>query len=218
MKQIIGIVSTPFKKTKKVNEGYEGQPTRTRLTYENAVIKAGGIPIVLNALTNKEDIKRQLDLVDGLLMQGGSNGDIELMHIEYIKQAYEKNMPILGICMGMQLLNVALGGELGKITTKVNHKQPTPLYMSFHKVNIKKPSKLYSMFGSQIDVNSNHIHNITKLAKDVVVTALSEDNVIEAIEVLDKKYIVGVEWHPEHLLKKNNTWLKIFTSFINSCK
>lgn len=217
MKPIIGIVGTPFEETKEVRLGYEGRTTGTRITYEDAILQAGGIPIILTPSLEQEVIDLQLNLVDGLLMQGGS-GDIEGAHTIYIKEALKKGLPLLGICMGMQLINVALGGKIEVIRNGTSHTQTTPLYMPSHNITIEENSNLFELFGKNIKVNSHHKYGVTELAKEAVATAKSDDGVIEAIEVPDKKFVLGVQWHPEHLLTKNDKWLKLFKAFIDNCK
>ena len=217
MSAIIGIVGTPFEKTKTVKLGFEGQTTGTRITYEQAIFKAGAIPIILSPSNDDAIISAQLNLIDGLLMQGGG-GDIEVIHIKYIKKAYQKDIGCLGICMGHQLINVALGGKIGLIKNGVNNKQKTPLYMPNHNIKLFKNTKLFNILNkSQINVNSNHRYHITNLAKNIIISAISNDNIIEAIEVPNKKFMLGVQWHPEHLLKNNVEWLKLFKEFVNSC-
>jgi putative glutamine amidotransferase len=217
VKPIIGIVGTPFDETREVRLGYEGRQTGTRTTYEDAIIKAGGIPIILSPSTEQEIITSQLNLVDGLLMQGG-DGDIENIHISYIKEALNRDLPILGICMGMQLINVALGGKIAIIRNGISHIQTTPLYMLSHNILIETNSKLFELFAKGIKVNSHHKYGITELARDLTATAKSEDGLIEAVETACKKFALGVQWHPEHLLTKNDKWLKLFELFVSSCK
>lgn len=216
---IIGIVGTPFEETERVILGYEGRTTGTRTTYEDAVIKAGGTPILLTPLKNEAGIVEQLNLVDGIILQGGGgDNETEKIHTEYIKKAYQKNLSILGICMGLQLINTTLGGKIERIKTGNKHKQQTPLFEVAHNIKVNKNSKLFKILKKEnIMVNSNHKYAITELGKGVLITAISDDDVIEAVEVPYKKFIVGVQWHPEHLLKKNEEWLKLFTAFVDSC-
>lgn len=215
--KVIGIVGTPFENTKRVKSGHEGLTTGTRTTYEEAIKKAGATTIVLTPSKNKETIKKQLSLCDGLLMQGGSAGDIENIHTDYIKQWLKEEKPLLGICMGMQLLNVAKGGTLGNIKGKSSHTQRAPLYMPKHKINIKENTVLNKMFDKQLMVNTNHIHKVDELGKDIIISALSEDGIIEAIELKNHKFALGVQWHPEHLLKKDDGHLVLFKEFIKNC-
>ena len=216
---IIGIVGTPFEETERVILGYEGRTTGTRTTYEDAVIKAGGTPILLTPLKNEAGIVEQLNLVDGIILQGGGgDNETEKIHTEYIKKAYQKNLSILGICMGLQLINTTLGGKIERIKTGNKHKQQTPLFEVAHNIKVNKNSKLFKILKKEnIMVNSNHKYAITELGKGVLITAISDDDVIEAVEVPYKKFIVGVQWHPEHLVKKNEEWLKLFIAFVDSC-
>ncbi|MDD4211187.1 MAG: gamma-glutamyl-gamma-aminobutyrate hydrolase family protein [Clostridia bacterium] len=218
MSVIIGIIGTPFETTKEIRLGFEGQTTGTRTTYENAILKAGGTPIILCPNNDESVVNAQLKLVGGLLMQGGGGEEIEGVHLNYIYKALKKDIPILGICMGMQLINVALDGKLDIIKNGTSHTQTTPLYMPYHNVIIEPKSILFNLFNDKIKTNSHHKYGISELGKNIISSAKSEDDVIEAIEVVDKKFVLGVQWHPEHLVKFNNKWLKLFETFINACK
>ena len=218
MKPIIGIVGTSFEETKNIRLGFEARKTGTRTTYENAIFKCGGVPIILSPSLDQTIVASQLNLVDGLLMPGGS-GDIEGTHINYIKEALSKDLPILAICMGMQLLNVTLGGKIDVIRNGTSHMQTTPLFMPSHDITIEPNSKLFKIFGKHsIKINSHHKYGITELAENISATAISDDGVIEAIEVPCKKFVLGVQWHPEHLLTQNSKWLKLFDCFVDNCK
>lgn len=160
-----------------------------------------------------------LDKCDGFILPGGSyyyNFD------EYvIKYALDNNKPLLGICLGFQCLAsyFALNRDKFVMQKNVNlsshYKNP---YEYAHSVKINKDSLLYKIIAiDNIDVNSVH-HDIVDFKMDdrVRINALSIDNVIEGIEVKNKKFIVGLEWHPEYILDNNSS--KIFNYFVNICK
>jgi len=209
--------------------------------YENirrSVIKKGGIPILIlpnqdidyesisshdiDKLTieQKNDLIRIIDMCNGILMPGSYR------LFEYDKFIYEyslnKNIPILGICGGMQLMALvdnplSRSNEIiVKNNTKINHFQRGEKYV--HKINITKDSLLYKILNKEeIEVNSRHNYHIEK-TKDLKISAYSEDGLVEAIEYSNKKFVLGIEWHPESMLEYDENSNKIFEEFINSCK
>ena len=129
----------------------------------------------------------------------------------------EANKPILGICGGAQLINVAAGGTLIQNLKKIpiNHEQINPRNETSHNVKIYKRSKLFNICKKDvIKVNSAHHQAIKKLGKDFKVCGVSNDGIIEAIEHKFHKWCIGLQWHPEFLITKND--LKIFKNFIDS--
>ncbi len=215
MKPIIGILGSAIK-------------TITEYTsvvcmdkYRNAIIKLGGIPMMIlptqyanyddirpaemPRMTSQEieDLKRQVDLCDGILLPGGNR--IYEYAYEVLEYACKKDVPCLGICLGMQTMACCKNDRNSKILTRIdsniNHKNLNPEYVHF--VNIEKDTKLYSILKNEkIRVNSKHNYCI-KEANNLKISAYSEDGIIEAIELEDKKFFIGVQWHPEDLLDDN---------------
>lgn len=209
--------------------------------YENirrSIIKKGGIPILIlpnqdldyesvsskdiDKLTieQKNDLIRIIDMCDGILMPGSYR------LFEYDKFIYEyslkKDIPILGICGGMQLMALvdnplsSSNEIIIKNNTEINHFKGGEKYV--HKINIIKDSLLYKILNKEeIEVNSRHNYHIEK-TKDLKVCGYSEDGLVEAIEYPNKKFVLGVEWHPESMLEYDGDSNKIFEAFINSCK
>lgn len=144
-----------------------------------------------------DDIDYILDKCDGILSPGGDDVDIYDTYI--YKYALDKDIPYLGICLGMQAMSNCL-------LDVDNH------YMTYHSIYINQNSKLYQIYKKdKIIVNSRHKSKIVTLNNNMI-SAISEDGVIEGIERIDKKFILGVQYHPEDL---NDD--KIFEYFINSC-
>lgn len=201
MKPIIGILTRPdsLQSGNKVEIIYEDIKT--------SIIKSGGIPIGIIPGLNVKDI---LDICDGVILQGGDSFfKYELNILKYI---YEKDIPVLGICLGMQLMGSLLDGKLVKTN---NHLYINKKYA--HKVAIDKSSKLYKILGvDKIIVNSRHKEKIINPNCDIV--GISEDGVIEAIEDKKKKFFVGVAWHPENMYSYDILERKIFDYFIFSCR
>ncbi len=207
--------------------------------YINAIEQCGGVPQVLSPY---EEIRE----FDGLLLTGG--GDIhprylnetdnsklrlvdeerDKMELHLYKKVIKADKPVFGICRGIQVMNVAMGGNLyqdipsefpGKTLrhTKVNSETD-----SLHKVEIIKDSLLSLLTGEHIsEVNSAHHQGVNSVADGFVVTARAEDGVIEAIENPSKRFVLGVQYHPERMLKARQLCahaLKLFEAFIHAVR
>lgn len=157
-----------------------------------------------------EKLHQTIDLCDGVILQGGS--DYYQYDLEAIKYIVDKNIPLLGICLGMQSMGVVFGSSLIEVEDH-NH-----IGMNYaHPINIDEKSQLYQIVGlNQIVVNSRHKETITNPTK--ANTVAYNADVIEAIEKSDKAFCIGVQWHPEDMLMYDETSRKIFASFFNSCK
>ena len=217
--------------------------------YIEAVEKTNGIPISLPVLQtfNVDSIAKQLEVVDGILIQGGLDVDPSFYNeernisvlgqtniqtdkylIEVIKQAHAKKMPILGICRGLQILNVAFGGNLfqdislgGKNVT-YHRQDASELCNPRHPINISPNSLLAKMIPNKqtMYVNSWHHQAIDRLAANFEVDARADDGVIEAFHYKsDDQWIFGVQFHPEQFMRCGNDEFKpIFTEFIAQAK
>lgn len=234
MKPIIGI--TTFEELEK---GFHS----VNNNYINSVFAAGGIPINIPIIHDEKDYDAYLDILDGIIFTGGldispltynENPSKEINLISSIrdtyemglfKKAYERKLPILGVCRGLQITNIVLGGNLYQdINTQVpgclGHR---PKGMSneefYHSINIKKDTKLYNIFETEkIFVNSLHHQAIKELGKDLRISALSEDGIIEAIESTDDRFLIGLQFHPEALAKRHPEFLNIFKELILAAK
>ena len=196
------------------------------LTYVNAVKKAGGVPLVIPMTTDDRQIDAILDVIDALIMTGGEDiapleyfgeephpnlGEVvparDAFDIKLIKKAVAKGIPVLGICRGVQALNVAFGGTLYQDiptqlpTYSIQHSQDAPGSLGTHTVIIDKNSALYKQVGKeQIAVNSFHHQAVKDVAPGFKATAKSKDGCIEAIEMVGNPKVWGVQFHPEHLV------------------
>lgn len=208
--------------------------------YVESVIRAGGIPIILPILTDEESIRRQIELLDGVVLSGGIDINPLLYNEEpssklgYIfpakdtfdiliaKIACELNKPILAICRGHQILNVAFGGTLYQDLSDINgcyikHQQQSKDGAVTHTLDIVEGSILHSILGDSIISNTFHHQAIKDLAPGFKATAYSKDNIIEAIEKSGDQFVVGVQFHPEIMTAYNNKYaLKIFEAFITA--
>ncbi|MBI3633003.1 MAG: gamma-glutamyl-gamma-aminobutyrate hydrolase family protein, partial [Candidatus Vogelbacteria bacterium] len=151
------------------------------------------------------------------------NTDDERDKIELLllKIAIERNIPVLGICRGLQIMNIGLGGTLHQDlytewSQKIQHNNPDKErdYLA-HSVMLEKTSKLFSIIGKEtLLVNSLHHQGVEKLGVGLTTSATAEDGLIEGIENPSLQFFIGVQWHPEELLKDNPLWLKLFNTFI----
>lgn len=220
-----------------------GKDDYTFLNYKNInVIKeAGGIPIILPSL--KEECDSYLDIIDGIYFSGGNDvnpmffgedpvngiGGTNILRdefeIEIYKKAVEKDIPILGVCRGMQVINIAAGGTIyqdlkTQFKTSICHRQTgTPGYDYFHKVKIEKDSKLNSIYKSnEIYTNTFHHQAVKDIAPGFKASAKTKDGIIEAIESTNNKYVLAVQWHPEMMYCIHKEHFEVFKDFIKQCK
>lgn len=211
-----------------------------RHDYADAVAQAGGVPILIPH--NIDFVQHYTDLIDGLLIPG-SDDDIHPnfygQEIEYskiitgkertyfefdlLKSALNKNIPVLGICHGMQLINVFFGGSLiqhipARLNSDVNHKSANNTVPS-HAISISPGSLLSSIAdgSDEFMVNSSHHQAVDRVGPCLNIVAKAPDGIIEAIELGGHKFVLGVEWHPEYL-NENKLDNKILNAFIEACK
>ena len=209
--------------------------------YMKAIELCGATPIMLPLTENKETLQTCFDLCDGLLMTGGHDVNPALYGEEKLQvcgdscsirdnmekflfnEALKFDKPVLGICRGIQLMNVLLGGTLyqdlpSQKPTNTEHHMTPPYDRAIHKVTILDNTYLADLIGkSEYGVNSYHHQAIKDLAPNVTAMAYSEDNLVEAIKVNNKKFIVGVQWHPELAYKKDEKSLKLIQDFVDNC-
>lgn len=197
--------------------------------YYEAVEKSGGIAIPLPNTKKLDLIRDLLNLADGLLISGGNDVDPafyvekrkagnlsitrerDIFEIELVKKAKDRNMPVLAICRGMQLVNVAFGGSLYQDfrmepSFSDHTLQGSTIYKKKHRVVIRERSRLFEVIGkNRIMVNTSHHQMIKRVARGFVVTAKSEtDGVIEGIEPEGDHPILCVQWHPELMKDKGS--------------
>ena len=196
---IIGIISRKSKSPDghSVNIIYED--------IENCVINNMGTPIGIMLSSN---YKKLIDMCDGIIFQGGD--DFEKYDMDAIKYIYDIDKPVLGICLGMQLMGLFSKGIMVDIE---NHKKKL-FYV--HSVKLNRNSKLYNILKKDIiKVNSRH-KSVIKNTK-LKISGISNDGYIEAIEDSNKKFFIGVQWHPESMVNYDIHQNNIFKYFIKCC-
>lgn len=190
--------------------------------YVDAVLRAGGAPSILAPVEDEQIIERYAQVLDGLVISGGRDippalygeqphertdpvsKERPLFEIALVKRFRELDKPVLGICYGCQLLNVAFGGNLiqdipSQVEDSVIHRRISPSdNHATHPVYLKQKSLLQAILSaSEVTVVSSHHQAVKRLAPGFRVTAYAPDKVIEAIELEDARFVVGVQWHPE---------------------
>ena len=222
---IIGITGNYDKETCMLAEGY----------YQS-VLKAGGIPFIIPPFFETDRLGELLDRLDGILFSGGGDINPLLLGEEPIKElhgitperdrqelllarlAYDRQIPMLGICKGIQTINAALGGtnyqdiHTQMEGTRIKHSQDQDRRYPSHKVTLSEDSLLKRLFNAdEVAVNSFHHQACKDVAPCLKVAATSEDGVIEAVESSEFKSILAVQWHPEtYILRGCNEMLPIF--------
>lgn len=203
--------------------------------------KAGGIPVVLPVVCGKDTAVETAARIDGLLLSGGHDIDpllygrrvksycgtvmperdrFEIGLAEYILN--RTSMPVLGICRGLQILNVAAGGDLyqdlereGGFSCHFTDMYP-PGYPS-HEITLTEGSRIHQIYRKkEMMVNSYHHQGIKVPGRGFAVTALSDDGTVEALEMPGSRFVAGVQWHPE-MMKDSEDQQKIFKAFVHAC-
>ncbi|MFP6731929.1 MAG: gamma-glutamyl-gamma-aminobutyrate hydrolase family protein [Alphaproteobacteria bacterium] len=216
--------------------GYSNQPWYAlRQNYFSAVRRAGGLPVALPH--EPDDVAAYLARLDGLLVTGGAFdvdpalfGDnhrhasvvTKAMRTEFelaaCRMAGDTDMPLLGICGGQQVMNVAFGGTLIQhipetVTDALAHEQPNPRTQAGHKVTIMADTLLHGIVGvDEMAVNSAHHQAVATVPDGLVVDAVAPDGVIEGIEVPGQRFCLGVQWHPEYAISDGDS--RIFDAFV----
>ncbi len=241
MKPVIGII---------ICENSENKQFVTE-TYIEIVIRSGGIPLIipcpifhlkhLATFPFHSFYQIWCGLCNGFLFCGGgditpclfdepplnSSGKtdlkIDLFQISLMEYILTQNIPILGICRGMQVLNVALGGTLYQDISL--RKEPSYIHAQntlsrndvYHPVTFIQDSKLFNIYGNCTYTNSFHHQALHQLGSNLIISGQSEDGIIEAIESTIHNFAVGVQWHPECMYNSSKKTQKLFHTFIKSC-
>ena len=187
-----------------------------RRVYCDQIVRAGGVPMVLPPVDDAEVLINMLEGIDGLVLTGGAdynplwygeqpekelhtiNSTRDLPELLLTRLAFNRQIPILGICRGVQTMAIALGGNLVQdLKTPLKHSQDAPRSEATHSVTITEGSTLYGLYGQETFVNSFHHQAVKDCGSHLHVVATAPDGVIEAVESTEQKALMGVQWHPE---------------------
>ncbi len=211
-------------------------------SYVRAVEAAGGIPHLLSMSSTPNAVRSETEILDGVIFSGGEDisplryGDQPCREIGKVNAARDsaevlifqcaqkRGIPMLGICRGMQFINVMLGGTLvqdipSQWKNAIQHKQLPAKDVATHTVNIVKGTKLWNIMNTaSVDVNSFHHQCVKDCAGQLRVSAYSTDGVPEALESIGDGKILGVQFHPEGLFEKNKVFLTLFAKFVEEAR
>lgn len=211
--------------------------------YCEAVSACGALPLILPPQEDAAHVSQVLSLLDGLLLAGGDDIDPSYYREETLPEcglitpirdtwelplcraALAQDMPLLGICRGLQVLNVAMGGTLyqdlpsQQPASCIVHQQTQPPEKTTHAVSVSAGSQLYNIIGvTEIATNSHHHQAVKQIANGLLATAWSADRVIEAAERPTSHFCVAVQWHPERLWNQphGEAHRALFAAFVQS--
>jgi len=210
--------------------------------YMEAIRKLGGIPLMIPAEATDEEREVLLDFCDGVILTGGAdihpsaygepvlNDTVKTVphrdktDMQLCKQVLRRQMPLLGICRGAQVINVCFGGTLyqdipAQLETTVQHKMEPDDRTSRHSCIVTPGSPLYETVQADcIDVNSHHHQAIKDVAPGFAVMGRCEDGIIEAIWKPDEKFLWALQWHPEKIFDLDAISCRIFEAFLAACR
>jgi len=211
------------------------------LAYLEAIERAGGVPLVVPPLCSPQALDALLDRVDGLCLSGGpdlhpaaygeephpllgpTERHLDSFELDLARGADDRSLPMLAICRGAQVLNVARGGTLAQdlpdeVGNVVSHRQSAPTEQPTHAVDISPDCVLAGALGAgTIEVNSFHHQAVRRLGFGLVATARAPDGVIEAFESVDEPFVVAVQWHAEGLVG-GPPHAALFEAFLAACR
>ena len=242
MKPVIGVTPDFNAGDRKDMGGHE--PTYfLRARYIRAVEELGGIPLILPFVAEPSARRRLLDRVDGLLITGSGpdlpprlygerqrykfplvskrRADFEL---ELVHQAMKRDLPLLGICGGMQTVNVASGGSLyqdipAQVPGALDHRQKAKAVYVAHPVTVAPKSLLNKVVArKKLMVNSSHHQSVKTVAPSLKTSAVAPDGIIEAIESPAHRFLLAIQWHPEFLFERYAVHRRLFEALLHAAR
>lgn len=211
-----------------------------------AIEQAGGLPVLIPSQTSADNLRQLYERLDGVLLPGG--GDInpaqygtqpdatlysvddsrDRVELAMARWAVADDVPVFGICRGIQVMNVALGGTLvqdipSQVETSLRHSIAVPgdeaRSTLLHDVQIEQGSRLAQIMGSTtVTVNSIHHQTIGEVAPALAITARAPDGLIEGVEMPDKHFVLAVQWHPEDLVATDERMQNLFKAFVEAAR
>lgn len=223
---------------------YETGDSYSRPNYLSAILAAGGIPVILPIDLTEADMPQVVEAFDGFLFTGGPDvypfffqeethphcGNVSLkrdqLELSLLQHILNAKKPILGICRGIQLLNIGLGGTIYQDISSqfpqenpVAHKQPFAYDLPSHTVEVVSGSRLAELsHGARLRVNSMHHQAIRQLAPSLTATGFAPNGLIECVEMADYPYFLAVQWHPEYLWQTDPAAYGIFSGFVDASR
>ncbi len=212
-------------------------------TYEeycSAILSCGGAPVIIPVPQAMDSFKTILGRLDGLLLSGGPDinprfygeqpvpelGEVDdgldRMELQAAGLAFRRDLPILGICRGIQTLNVSQGGTLyqdipSQVQESIGHSQKADKRVLTHSIRIEAKSLLHAIFRKkEVWVNGKHHQALKDLAPGLNVSARAPDGVIEAVEHPLKRFVLGVQWHPEGTWNNDIYSKRLFKAFVRA--
>lgn len=226
-----------------ITVGKDPERAYVNSAYLHAIQQAGGVPVPLPPQLSAAALERIVGELSGLLLTGGGDVDParygesphptvyevaparDMLETSAIHFALERGLPVLAVCRGIQVLNVALGGTLFQDVstepgTQLQHSQTERRDQPTHKVKIEPRSRLARILGAdEIEVNSMHHQAVKALGRNLTAVAWAPDQIIEGVEDTDpSRFVLGVEWHPEELVGHSEPARRLFAALVDAAR
>lgn len=215
----------------------------TRPTYLRAIKAAGGIPVVLPLEVSDDDLEQLVSVLDGFLFTGGP--DVHPFHFGEQAQAFcgtvsasrdhqelklleliiKARKPLLGICRGIQVINIGLGGDIYqdipsqfKEEFSIAHNQAFSYRLPAHHIEVVPETRLAEIAGTSVmEVNSMHHQAVRNVAPGLMASGYAPNGLVEAVEMPGYPFLMGVQWHPEYLWESDTAARRLFEVFVDAC-
>lgn len=207
--------------------------------YSRAILTCGGAPLLVPVAQNESSLEGIVERLDGLVLTGGPDihprfyneqprpglgeldADLDVTELAIARKAIEADLPVLAICRGIQLLNVCMGGTLyqdipDQVKDSISHQQKADKGTLTHTVQVEDGTLLHRLLGVEtLWVNGKHHQALKDVAAALKVAARAPDGVIESVEHPGKRFVLGVQWHPEGTWEKDPHSRRLFSAFVS---